>query len=132
MASQEDSNDGETLSEEETSNGSPTAATEGQEAVVLIVHGEGTQEGSTYVLPQEQAQVIADLFCHHPRESLDSPVGSVGSVQFQIGQEMLSTSLDALDTLSGRVQGELVLIHLSEREYETVYQIVSQYAQDIP
>lgn len=132
MESLETSGNGETQPQEETNNGSAPANEEEWDEVVLTLHGDGAQGDSTHVLPREQAQVIADLFYHHPRESLGTPVDSVGSVQFQIGQDILTTSVDALETLSGRVQGELVLIHLSAHEYETVHQIVSQYAQDIP
>lgn len=100
-----------------------------EEEVMLILHDEGDTQ--THMLPQEQAQVITDLFYNHPKKIIDTPVESVGTVQFQIGQDTLSTSMGTLETLSGNVQGELVLIHLSEREYEQVHQIVSQYAQDI-
>lgn len=102
------------------------------EVVTLLIYGEWNDENRTteYTLSDEYSQIIVDLFYNHERELLDSPVSSVGSLQFQIGEDFLTTSMSSLGTLSGRISGELVAIELSEGEYETVHQIISTYTQD--
>ena len=61
---------------------------------------------------------------------LDSPLESVATLQFRINDDYLYSSMDTLSVLSGRIQGELVLISLTENECEMIRQIITQLVQD--
>ena len=63
---------------------------------------------------------------------IDSPLLSIATLTFQIGEDFLNTSMSDLGTLSGIINDEQVIIELSDWECEFVYQIVSQYAQGVP
>lgn len=110
----------------------------GKNVVTLLVFGswndetDAKNEDDEYILEDEQAQTIAGLFYNHEMQINDSPTSSAASLAFQIGEDYLNTSMSSLETLSGRIDGELVTIELSEQEYEAVYQIASQYAQGAP
>lgn len=98
-------------------------------AVTLLVCSDKYDE---YFLEDEQAQTIVDLFYNHEMQIIDSPLLSIATLTFQIGEDFLNTSMSDLGTLSGIINDEQVTIELSDWECEAVYQIVSQYAQGVP
>lgn len=106
--------------------------------VVLLVNQGWDDENDTkipdaeYPLSGKDAEMIVDLFYSHEKEVLDSPLCSVETIRFQIGEDYLGTSMDSLHVLSGIVQGELVAIHLSEDECEALRKSISPYTQNIP
>lgn len=123
----------------ETSEGSGAELTEDIDMnVVLFVNQGWDDENDTkipdaeYPLSGKDAEMIVDLFYSHEKEVLDSPLCSVETIRFQIGEDYLGTSMDSLHVLSGIVQGELVAIHLSEDECEALRKIISPYTQNIP
>lgn len=124
---------------EEASEYNNTDATAETDADIVTLHifgawndSEKRNEVDEYVLEDEHAEVILDMFYNHEMQILDSPVESIATLQFGIGEDYLTTSMDALWSLSGRINGELVGIELNDSEYETVRWIVSQYVQDTP
>lgn len=100
-----------------------------QNTVILSVYSD---KNETYVLKGEQAQAISNLFYDHEMQIIDSPLESIATLQFRIGEDLLCTSMGDLGTLDGRINGNLVVLELSGEEYEAVYQIVSPYAEGIP
>lgn len=110
----------------------------GKNTVILLVYGgwddeaDVKNEDNEFTIEDEQAQTITSLFYNHEVQINDSPTASVETLAFQIGEDRLGTSMGGLRTLSGRINGKLVTVELSDREYESVYQIVSQYAQGVP
>ena len=98
-------------------------------AVTLLVHSDKYDE---YFLEDEQAQTIVDLFYNHEMQIIDSPLLSIATLTFQIGEDFLNTSMSDLGTLSGIINDEQVIIELSDWECEFVYQIVLQYSQGVP
>lgn len=107
------------------------------DAVILLVFGGAdvseTQAGQDmeYTLSAEDAEAMFHLFYSHEKEVLDSPVESIATLEFQIGEDYLNTSMGAIKTLSGKVGGQLVMIRLSESECDEVYQIISRYVPDV-
>lgn len=116
----------------------PQAAGADKNAVTLLVYGgwdyeaDVKKEDHEFVLEDGQAQTIRSLFYHHEMQIEESPSLSAETFAFQIGGDRLGTSMGGLRTLSGRINGKLVTVKLSDLEYESVYQIVSQYTQYIP
>ncbi len=123
---------------EEASDSCDTSTDAGKNAVTLLVYGgwddeaDVKKEDHEFTLEDEQAQTITSLFYNHEMQINDSPAASVETLAFQIGEDRLGTSMGGLRTLSGRINGKLVTVELSDHEYESVYQIISQYAQDVP
>lgn len=101
----------------------------GKNVVTLFIYYDRDEE---YILEDEQAQIISNLFYNHEMELCDTPIANVETLAFQIGEDTLSTSMGDLRTLDGTINGEAVIVELSDDEYEAVYQIVSQYAQGVP
>ena len=60
---------------------------------------------------------------------LDSPLLSVATLRIQFGENYLETSMDSLDTLSGILNGKLVVIKLEQDEYNALYEVVFRYIQ---
>lgn len=85
-----------------------------------------------FALEDERAQTIFDIFYNHEMQIIDSPPLSAATFAFKIGEDFLETSMGALKSLTGRINGKLVLVKLSDSEYDAVYQIISPFAQDIP
>ena len=106
---------------------------EDKRVVTLLVFGGWDDEvdekkaDNEYILEDEKAKMIAALFYNHEMQINDSPVSSAATLAFRIGEDYLNTSMEDLGTLSGRINGKLVTIELSDHEYESVYQIVSRY-----
>lgn len=98
----------------------------------LRLRGGCKKEDYEFTLEDEQAKTIFNLFYNHEMQINDSPAESVETLAFQICEDRLGTSMGGLRTLSGRINGKLVTVELSDQEYETVYQIISQYAPDVP
>lgn len=107
------------------------------DAVTLLIYGGWNEEedikndDTEYTLSNEHSELIIGLFTDHEREPLDSPTLDAVTLQFQIGEDHLATSMGSRGTLSGRIGGELVAVTLNESEWETVQQIISAYAQDV-
>ena len=105
-------------------------------SAVLILYGgwdntlDVKYEDEEYVLSAENTEKIADLFYNHEKQVLDSPLESVATLQFRMNDDYLYSSMDTLSVLSGRIQGELVLISLTENECEMIRQIITQIVQD--
>lgn len=98
----------------------------------MRLRGGCKKEDYEFTLEDEQAKTIFNLFYNHEMQINDSPAESVETLAFQICEDRLGTSMGGLRTLSGRINGKLVTVELSDQEYETVYQIISQYAPDVP
>lgn len=93
--------------------------------VTLLVCSElGNNE---YTLSAEDSKTIINIFYRHEREIIHSPTDSTGSIEFQIGEDYLATSLDSLSVLSGRIYGDFAIVTLNENEHAAIYQIIYQY-----
>ena len=126
-----------TEGQSESSNPNHTEASdESKDTVMFIVYSwddeKNMWENAEYSLSEEQSAFVRGLFYNHEKEILDSPVDSVGLVEFRIGEDHLSTSMEGADLLDGVIDGEQVLVELSESEAEMMYRIISAYATDIP
>lgn len=127
-----------TLDIEGNDTASNTLDIEGNDAIILVEYhnwiDNDTQQNefSEYTLSDDEADTIVNLFYNHEIMTVDSPIASVATLCFQCGEDYLTTSLDSLNILSGRINGELVVVFLSESEYKEVHQIVSQYVQGNP
>ncbi len=106
--------------------------------VILRVYGTWNDEenirnqDSEYILSGEDAEMITGLFRSHEKKVLDSPMSNIATLQFEIGEDYLCTSVAAIEVLSGRIGGELVAVPLNEDECEAVHRIIDQFAQDVP
>ncbi len=90
-------------------------------------HETYSNEYVEYSLSQHEAETMIGIFNSDHKQSLNSPLLSVATLRFQFGKDYLTTSFHFLGTLSGMVNGELVMIELTKDEYEDVYHIVSRY-----
>lgn len=109
-----------------------------ENVVTLLIYGGWDYEKDVknqdieIALEDEWAQTIFDIFYNHEMQIIDSPPLSAATFAFKIGEDFLETSMGALKSLTGRINGKLVLVKLSDSEYDAVYQIISPFAQDIP
>lgn len=117
------------VQEEIEKESAPAEVEEDKNVVTLFVYDGRDEE---YILENEQAETISNLFYNHEMELYDTPIENVKTLEFQIGEDTLSTSMGDLKTLNGTINGETVIVDLSDDEYEAVYQIASQYAQGVP
>ena len=105
-------------------------------AVVLKVYSEATateagNHGTEYTLSDEQADYIKEIFYNHEKNSIDSPLMSIGTVEFQIGNDILSTSIGGLSVLDGVINGKYVMIELSESERQQLQELITTYVTDL-
>lgn len=109
-----------------------------RETVTLLLY-DGWQESETeesgnnaYTLTEEDSNTVIDLFYNHKKETVDTPLDSISTVEFRIGNDYLTTSLGDIATLSGRIDGSLVVFSLNENERNLLQQLVCKYAREIP
>ncbi len=107
------------------------------DAVILEIYGRWNEEEdiwestkSEYTLSPEDSEFITGLFYDHEKEVIDSPIASVATLGFRIGEDHLNSSMGGLNTFDGSIGGESVVMDLSESERETVRQIILTYAPD--
>lgn len=85
--------------------------------------------GNEYTLEQRDAEVVMEVLDGAQMQLLDSPLLSVATLRIQFGENYLETSMDSLDTLSGILNGKLVVIKLEQDEYNALYEVVFRYIQ---
>lgn len=104
--------------------------------VVLKVYSDATatdegNPGTEYTLPDEQAGFMRNLFYDHERETLESPLLSIGTIEFRIGEDILSTSMGGLSVLDGVVDRENVKLQLSDLERQQLQEVIETYVTDL-
>lgn len=85
--------------------------------------------GNEYTLEQRDAEAVMEVLDGAQMQLLDSPLLSVATLRIQFGENYLETSMDSLDTLSGILNGKLVVIKLEQDEYNALYEVVFRYIQ---
>ncbi len=84
-----------------------------------------------YTLSSEDSDVIITLFYNHEKETLETPLECISTIEFRLGDDYLATSLNGINVLSGRIDGNLVAMYLGEDESSLLKQLVYTYAPDI-
>lgn len=95
--------------------------------------GEGIAEDGRceYTLSSEDSNVIIALFYSKEKETLETPLDCISTIEFRLGEDYLGTSLNDINVLSGRIDGKLVAVYLDEDESSILKQLVYTYAPDI-
>ena len=95
--------------------------------------GEGIAEDGRceYTLSSEDSNVIIALFYSQEKETLETPLDCISTIEFRLGEDYLGTSLNNINVLSGRIDGKLVAVYLDEDESSILKQLVYTYAPDI-
>ena len=104
--------------------------------VVLKVYSDATatddgNPGTEYTLSDEQTAFIKDIFYIHEKSILDSPLKSIGTVEFQVGNDILSTSIGGLSVLDGVIDGKYVMVELSDSERQQLQELIATYVTDL-
>jgi hypothetical protein len=103
-----------------------------QETITFTVYNDPdpqfrNEEPVTYQLTEQQASVLRKIFREHEHQVIEWPTQSIASLEFRYGEDFLLTSLDALGTLNGQIDGQLVLVKLTEEEEQELFQVISEY-----
>lgn len=98
-----------------------------------VLSGEGIAEDGRceYTLSSEDSNVIIALFYSREKETLETPLDCISTIEFRLGEDYLGTSLNDINVLSGRIDGKLVAVYLDEDESSILKQLVYTYAPDI-
>ena len=101
-------------------------------AVVLKVYSDATatdkgNPGTEYTLSDEQSAFIKELFYDHEKNILDSPLMCIGTVEIQVGNDILSTSIGGLSVLDGVIDGKYVMVELSDSERQQLQELIATY-----
>ena len=106
------------------------------DGIILVVDGGWNEaerrlnEDFEYTLSDEDAEVIRDLFYSNEKNVFDSPLTNIVTFTFQISNDHLGAYWESFDCFSGVIDGEFVMVELTENECEMIRQIVARYHSD--